>query len=192
MCALPIAAVFARGGAPLANTGVIARGQRTVAGGGAMTDPDGRYRIEGLERGSYEVIVLAGGARAAPGRKQVSLDADNELNIELPAGGIHGRVLASEDGSPIPGALVTLGDDDNTEGLDVTADARGLFQLAEVAARPWTARARRQGYGVARQEIIVGADEDVELTFKLERTSGLSLDAPGPPAPVGGAVLAAN
>jgi hypothetical protein len=173
-----------KGGAPLANTGVIARGQRTVAGGAAMTDADGHYRIEGLERGSYEVIVLAGGARAAPSRKQVSLDADKELDIDLPTGGIHGRVLASEGGSPIPGAVVTLSDDDNTEGLDVTADARGLFQLAEVPAGPWTARARQQGYGVARQEIIVGADGDVELTFKLERTSGLSLDVAGPRGPV--------
>jgi protocatechuate 3,4-dioxygenase beta subunit len=173
-----------KGGAPQANIGVIARGQLTVAGGAAMTDADGHYRIEGLERGSYEVIVLAGGARAAPSRKQVSLDADNELDIDLPTGGIHGRVLASEDGSPIPGAVVTLSDDDDTEGLDVTADARGLFQLAEVAAGPWTARARQQGYGVARQGITVGAGEDVELTFKLERTGGLSLDVAGPHGPV--------
>jgi len=171
-----------RGGAPVANTGVIARGQRTVAGGAAMTDPEGHYRIEGLERGSYEVIVLGTGARAIPSR--FSLDADRELDIDLKTGGIHGRVLASDDGSPIPGALVTLSDDDKTEGLDVTADARGLFQLAEVAAGPWTARARQQGYGVARQEITVGADEDVELTFKLERSSGLSLDVAGPRGPV--------
>jgi len=142
------------------------------------------YRIEGLERGSYEVIVLAGGARAAPSRQQVTLDADQELDIDLKTGGIHGRVLASEDGSPIPGAVVTLGDDGNTEGLDVTADARGSFRLAEVPAGPWIARARQRGYGVARQEIAVGADEDVELTFKLERTSGLSLDVTGPRGPV--------
>lgn len=179
---LTLSGKVTRGGAPAANTGVIARGQRTVAGGGAMTDPEGHYRIEGLERGSYEVIVLAAGARAAPSR--FSLDADRELDIDLKTGGIHGRVLASDDGSPIPGAVVTLSDDDNTEGLDVTADARGLFQLAEVAAGPWTARARQQGYGVARQELTVGADEDVELTFKLERSSGLSLDVAGPRGPV--------
>jgi len=179
-----------RGGAPLATTGVIARGQRTGAGGAAMTGPDGHYRIEGLERGSYEVIVLAGGARTAPSRQQVTLDADQELDVDLKTGGIHGRVLASEDGSPIPGAVVTLGGDDDTEGLDVPADARGSFRLAEVPAGPWIARARQRGYGVARQEIAVGADEDVELTFKLERTSGLSLDVAGPRGPVDSVELA--
>jgi Carboxypeptidase regulatory-like domain len=173
-----------KSGAPLANTGVVARGQRTVAGGAAMTDPDGHYRIEGLERGSYEVTVFTLGARAASSRKQVSLDADSVLDIDLPTGGIHGRVLESADGSPIPGAVVTLSGDDEMEGLDVIADARGSFQLAEVAAGPWTARARQQGYGVARQGITVGAGEDVELTFKLERTSGLSLDVAGPHGPV--------
>jgi protocatechuate 3,4-dioxygenase beta subunit len=173
-----------KGGAALASTGVIARGQRTVAGGAAMTDQDGRYRIEGLEHGSYEVTVFAGAGRSAASRQQVSLDADQELDIDLATGGIHGRVLASADGSPIPGAVVTLSDDDNTEGLDVTADARGLFHLSEVAAGPSTARARQQGYGVARQELTVGAGEDVELTFKLERTSGLSLDVAGPRGPV--------
>lgn len=71
---------------------------------GAQTDGNGYYEIGDLKAGEYTLI-----ATSVPLRTEIVLaDANVEKNIQLPEGGISGRVLDAETGKPIEGAKVAL------------------------------------------------------------------------------------
>jgi len=81
-------------GGGLTLTGVVLQGDRPVAGAavtvqgpnggpphGGMSGPDGRFRVEGVEPGSVEVVVLGKGP---PFRQPLDLSADREVTLRLP------------------------------------------------------------------------------------------------------------
>jgi uncharacterized GH25 family protein len=76
-----------------------------------MTDEDGQYEFQNLRRGLYTLTVLRVG-RTMPRRlfdTELELrDSDFEKNIDLPKGGVSGRVLDANNGKPVEGAKVTL------------------------------------------------------------------------------------
>jgi uncharacterized GH25 family protein len=81
-------------GGGLTLSGVILQGQHPVAGAmvtvqasnggllhGARSGPDGRFRLEGLDAGPIEVVVVRGDA---PFRQPLDLSADREIVLRLP------------------------------------------------------------------------------------------------------------
>jgi hypothetical protein len=81
-------------GGGLTLSGVVLQGQHPVAGAmvtvqspnggllqGARSGPDGRFRVEGLEAGPIEVVVLG---RDSPFRQPLDLSADREIVLRLP------------------------------------------------------------------------------------------------------------
>lgn len=82
-------------GGGLTLSGVILQGEQPVAGAmvtvqnpnggllhGARSGPDGRFRVEGLDAGPIEVVVLG---KNAPFRQPLDLSADREIVLRLPA-----------------------------------------------------------------------------------------------------------
>jgi len=110
-------------------------------GGSAWADGEGRFRIEGLEPGRYDVTACAkevirssrSDYRTAhlPGI-QVSASADMEINILLHRGTfLKGRVV-DEMGTPIEGVRIEAGHRFLGAGLDrrsAITDGDGFFQL---------------------------------------------------------------
>jgi uncharacterized GH25 family protein len=81
-------------GGGLTLSGVVLHGEHPVAGAmvtvqnpngglqhGAMSGPDGRFRVDGLEAGPIEVVVLG---RDTPFRQPLDLSADREIVLRLP------------------------------------------------------------------------------------------------------------
>jgi hypothetical protein len=81
-------------GGGLTLSGVVLHGEHPVAGAmvtvqnpsgglqhGAMSGPDGRFRVDGLEAGPIEVVVLG---RDIPFRQPLDLSTDREIVLRLP------------------------------------------------------------------------------------------------------------
>lgn len=81
-------------GGGLTLSGIVLQGEHPVAGAmvtvqspnsgllqGARSGPDGRFRVEGLDAGPVEVVVLG---RDAPFRQPLDLSADREIVLRLP------------------------------------------------------------------------------------------------------------
>jgi hypothetical protein len=81
-------------GGGLTLTGIVLQGDRPVAGAtvtvqgpnggpphGGMSGPDGRFRVEGVEPGKVEVVVLGKGT---PFRQPLDLSGDREVTLRLP------------------------------------------------------------------------------------------------------------
>ncbi|NQT84677.1 carboxypeptidase regulatory-like domain-containing protein [bacterium] len=75
------------------------------------TDEDGRYEIDNLQPGEYGLAVVKMAAMMPKPVFEVDIELTNndlEKNIELPEGGIAGKVMDAETRQPIEGAKVTL------------------------------------------------------------------------------------
>ena len=86
---------------------------------------------------------------------------------ELQAGGIAGSVVATEDGRPVPGALVTI------EGSNLVAvtDVVGRFEIENVPAGPTTLIVRASGFvDLLVPSVPVTVGMTASLTIELEVT----------------------
>jgi hypothetical protein len=100
-----------------------------------MTDAQGRYSVEGLPSGSYQVAFSSGRPEPsahAPLRRLVALsapDAQTEFDATLAQGGaISGRVIAP-DGSPIPAVSIQVRDLDGAVDSHGSSAADGSYAI---------------------------------------------------------------
>jgi RNA polymerase sigma-70 factor (ECF subfamily) len=141
------------------------------------TADDGTFRFGRLDAGGVHVVAeKVGVGRAA----RQTVPALKNLKLELGVGTrFEGRVV-DEDGTPVPGATVSLADDDarfvGTQGA--TADADGRYAFASVHGRVRFVRAEtrdplRLGFTVldpdddrssARSEVVVRPTRRLEVT----------------------------
>jgi len=103
---------------------------KTTSQASDRTDEDGRYEIDNLQPGEYSlgVMKMAGMMPTPLFQMEITLtDNDLEKNIELPEGGISGKVVDAETRKPIEGAKVTL---ERTQAKDIQSAAMsklGMF-----------------------------------------------------------------
>ncbi|MEN6527780.1 MAG: carboxypeptidase-like regulatory domain-containing protein, partial [Candidatus Polarisedimenticolia bacterium] len=174
------------GAQPLAGATVFARALGAAAGGApglesgtATTGADGRFKIEGLAAGSYNVSVL----RMADGldfSTQVDVSADRDVTLRAPRTTVGGRVLDSADRSALAGATAELTPSAAMGGrggglLRATTGDDGRFTIANVAEGTWTLAVRLDGYAAARQNVSVAESGAPDSEVLLQRTSGLAL-----------------
>jgi hypothetical protein len=113
-----------------------------------IADPEGNYRIEGLDAGTYVLLVRADGTcpTYSPGF-QVGRDVVIGMDVQMSAGGRVIGVVRDAQGAPLAGAAVTLrgpqfqppvgggffamsnGDPDNVPVNVARSDATGRFTL---------------------------------------------------------------
>ena len=82
-----------------------------------LADAEGRYRLDGLPQGSYDLVV-AHPSRALEARSRIDLTpGENEFDVFLDGAGVEGRVIDAA-GEPLAGVLVRLStyDDFRTHG----------------------------------------------------------------------------
>ena len=127
-------------------TGTVRRGQTPAAGvvmslttlagdglEGSRTDSDGHYRLEVPEDGSYVVSARSTAFRALASR-QVVVDRDLTVDLDLPGGAITGRVVDASDEAPVAGAFVELySDASGARPEQLTTNSDGRFQLTDLA-----------------------------------------------------------
>ena len=181
--------VKAAGGAPL--PGFQVQVERFVEADGMVrpgktssrfSASDGRFELDLVEPGGYDLVVTADGfAPARPPRVTVPPDGWGEVQVELGAAArVTGRITSG--GQPVAGARVAMSA--GYEGPPIFTDAQGRFTLADVSPGKRSISASKDGLATAHKddiEVRSGATVDVELA--------LGAAAAGKPVGIG-AVLA--
>lgn len=182
--------------------GVTVMSQRGMMGQGARmstTDREGRYRIERLAPGAYQVMVLDPESPMMVGGVASVTIRDGEVtkhDFGKPGAGrtVSGEVL--RDGKPFPGAtLVLLG---GGSGMRLAeADAAGRFRFQGVTPGDYSVAVQSETFGGGNTSVrvSVGADEDpaaVRLEVSSLAVEGTVADAEtGNPVPMAQVLLLA-
>jgi len=189
---------------PEAKEGQERFGFRMIVGMGSsdadklFVDPAGNFRLDGVAPGKVTIEARADGV--APGRKS-GLDVQSDQTadagtITLAAGrSLHGRVLASKDDAPIPGATITLTQPgtfmvrmgaDPPDGAAISR-VDGTFQIDGLEPRSYNVNTNQPDYSPATGRVEVTADQDVDdFVVRLSKggtLTGLVRDAQKQPLP---------
>lgn len=142
----------------------------------AQTDEDGRYALEGLNDGRYQVFV---GGQGISYRKSFDVSGDTAGDIELPAVSVSGVVTDAATGEPVEGASVraqTGAEASVFMARQGITDSRGFYSLEDLDAGPYRISARKDGYQLKEQTVTVGASSS-ELNLAMTRGAGLAIRA---------------
>jgi protocatechuate 3,4-dioxygenase beta subunit len=144
----------------------------TVGHSAGHTDEDGRYAIEGLTDGNYQVQV--GGYR-----RTFAVSGDTNGDIALPTISISGVVTETGSNDPIEGANVQAESGQETSVFAMkraVTDSHGFYSLDDLDSGNYQLSARKEGYQLKTQPVSVGTSS-VERNVSLARGSGLSIRA---------------
>jgi len=164
-----------RGEKPLSDTNVSATPDPpnpTAGYSAGHTDEDGRYAIEGLADGNYQVQVSGY-------RRNFVVSGDTNGDIALPSVSISGVVTEAGSNDAIEGASVQAESGQETSTFRMkraVTDSHGFYSLDDVDSGNYQLTARKEGYQLKTQPVSVGSSS-VERNVSLERGSGLSIRA---------------
>jgi protocatechuate 3,4-dioxygenase beta subunit len=150
----------------------------TATGGRAsdQTDEDGRYAIEGLSDGNYQVQVSGQGANY---RRAFAVSGDTNGDIALPALTISGFVTDAGSNEPLEGASIQAETGRERSGVPArytATDSRGFYSLEGVDSGDYQITARKDGYELKKLPVSV-ASAPAELNVSLTRGAGLTIRA---------------
>jgi Carboxypeptidase regulatory-like domain/PDZ domain len=168
--------VVDRRGAPVPAFTVVVRWRTGVAHAIAATasiiDPQGRFALR-IRPGDYELIAQGRGcAHSVPARASAGA---TELRLVIDGGPpLRGRVIASDDDTPIDGASVAcevtgLGRHRAPGELATTTEADGTFELTDVPDGPLELRARANGFHARLESLDRRGGALAPLTLELTR-----------------------
>ncbi len=143
------------------------------------TDHLGRFRIEDLEAATYNLGV-AHSRELVVHNRDVELDGDRDLMIELQPARVGGWVVDAEDGRSLADALVTLvrlsETGEETNALSVTSGSDGAFDFPRAPPGGYRLSVLRDGYAAATWPLDLAAGvERRDLELELEATRGAEL-----------------
>ncbi|MFQ5528253.1 MAG: carboxypeptidase regulatory-like domain-containing protein [Thermoanaerobaculia bacterium] len=185
---------------PLSGVTIFASGTDISSRGSATTNHEGRFVIQGLEAGNYEILVRSF-ETGFNHSQELELLADYDLEIELETARVSGLVLASDSLEPIDAAVVSFEPLDRpTDGVIRTrqrggsSDSNGNFLVYDVVPGTYKAVANKSGFAPGEQVFTVAGGEVIEdLEFRLSPTEGLAIRAllpnGSPAGPLDSAVL---
>jgi protocatechuate 3,4-dioxygenase beta subunit len=156
-----------RAGQPMPGLQVVASGNNVVSHAMGSTGPQGEFRLEGLEAGTYHVAAMdfRTGIRHA---EEVEISGDREIVIELPTQRVSGRVVDATDSSPVEGATILLQKPEGEAEMGflgssgASTDPSGAFTLSNVGEGTWRVVARKEGYAPAEATVEVSPGVDVD------------------------------
>lgn len=169
-----------RNGMPVAGASVnfFARGNSSRGSGGAPTDNDGLYSIQGLEEGEYSVMVNDA-QRASPYSTTYHVRGSNTFDIDYKVNAIRGRVLDVSTNEPLANASVQLRNASSTEGPRMSrggvTDSTGSFIIDSVASGSYTLTASKDGFANEVKDLYVGDSAPADLELHLARSAGVTL-----------------
>lgn len=168
-----------RGGQPVPEARVSANDMRLWLSASARTDESGAYRIEGLEAGSYTVVVRT--SLDTDGRgvtREVRVDGEATLDVDLPTASLFGVVVDAATKRPLADARVAAGPDDPATGRTgwATTDSSGRFLVEALGTGAHTLVVRRSGYQEVRETAEATEAGGDAGTIEMTRGDGLELN----------------
>jgi protocatechuate 3,4-dioxygenase beta subunit len=130
--------------------------------------PDGRYQIDGLAAGDYDVVIF--GMNGPVFRGKYSVAANSVYDIQIQGATLRGHVVDASTGAPIAGASVwTQPSRDNPMMRQTTTDSDGSFLLEPIPDGSVEVHASsRQHYAPAVQTVTVSGGVASDIEFRLE------------------------
>ncbi|MFL5349639.1 MAG: carboxypeptidase regulatory-like domain-containing protein [Hyalangium sp.] len=175
--------MVARGtGAPIAGASLdVSPHDSNGDSGRAVTDATGRFSVEGLAPGSYDLVASAPGFSPLS-RRALTVAAGERFPVELQlqgSGAVEGHVRASA-GQPVPGAQILGGERWAGSVISAPAEARtdaeGHYRLEGLPVGPQSLTARREG-------ATLGVAHPVSITEGVTRPAPPDVTGPrGSPA----------
>jgi protocatechuate 3,4-dioxygenase beta subunit len=171
-----------QGETPLPGATVLCEGIDIDHSGWSQTDLDGRFAIDGLEAGSYNLRVRNFQTGLAHD-ETVELATSREIEIRIPTASVAGRVVDAADREPLAGVTLVLDAGERQYGSmfpthTATTDLNGRFQLLNIADGNWKLNANRKGYAALSMPVQVQHGKDVDdLQLTMDATEGLVLEA---------------
>lgn len=141
------------------------------------TDSNGRYEVQGLENGKYNVTVmdLGRGTFSVP----YTVDGSATFDIDMHGTIVRGHVVDGTTGEPLKDATVTISRIDTGNGrvspTPAPTDAGGNFSFDMIPAGTYKAQAEIGGYGTGTLEVSVTDNGTAPVEFQLTPTPGVLL-----------------
>ncbi|MCP3961472.1 MAG: hypothetical protein GY719_26810 [bacterium] len=149
------------GEAPLSGARVRLAGVSVRHFADAGTDLEGRFRIEGLEAGTYNLWIHSF-ETGVEHNEQIEVLADDDVRVEIGSGRVAGQVRGRDDSAAVADVVLTLEktvtqEQTVTGGRSTfkraTSDSVGYFSFGSVQEGSWKLRATKAGY--AELETVV-------------------------------------
>lgn len=149
--------------------------------GKAFWNPEGKFRVSGLETGTYTLFSMAEGyAQSSAEGIKVELEKTTTGVViqQQPAGGIYGRVVDAI-GRPIEGAKIVqktrMAVFEMYADALTTSDAKGEFEIGGLPSGTFTLEARHGDYGPAERTVDVIKGEITQgVEFQLLEGASIS------------------
>lgn len=142
----------------------------------SQTDDNGGYALEGLEDGSYQVMVNGQGVSY---RRAFAVSGDTSGDIALPAISVTGTVTEAGSGAPLEGVTVQAQTGRETQAFTMkqgVTDSTGRYFIDDVDPGSYQLSSRKSGYQAKTQAVNVAA-ENVQSDFALDRGAGIGIQA---------------
>lgn len=176
------------GGEPVADGWILLTHLASMLTAQAHTGAAGEFRVPELPAGRYGLVVTSLDPPLSHAR-ELDVEADGEVTIELPAHAVAGRVVEATTGAPLGGASVRLvpkSAGGAAKGAVPSAESDGGFRVPRVAPGDYVLHVERTGFATVRRELTVdpeaGADAvEVALSPALEAVLEVATTTGVPP-----------
>jgi hypothetical protein len=140
----------------------------SVSRNGAIS-PDGRYQVDGLTAGTYDVAIHTPGGTVY--RAKYAVTGNATYDIQIQGATVRGRVVDSSSGAPIADARVwSPPSKESPFPRQATTDSDGRFLFDAVADGSVELHASsREQYAPTMQTITVSGGSAQEVELRLER-----------------------
>ena len=166
------------GGEPLPATRVSLAGRDLAVKREVTTDHQGGFRIEDLERATYnlgishsrELVIL---------NRDVELSGHRDVVLDLAPARLRGTVVDADNARPLADALVVLvrlsqtGEESNT--LTVVSQADGAFDFPRAPPGLYRLSVHRDGYAAAGWQLELADAEQRDLELEVHTAPGAEL-----------------
>jgi uncharacterized GH25 family protein len=166
-----------REGGPVAGARVTLQGLDGGRGAFATTNYEGAFRLSGLDEGRYRLSVQHWESGAGHS-EDLTLTADQEMDVEMAGASLSGVVRSAADGAPLPRVRVVLTpEDDEIVAMRTfhTTNADGQFQFEAVTEGRWRLQASREGFAAGERTLTVTGTGHPSVDLTLQPTEGLEI-----------------
>jgi len=169
---LTLGGVIAIGGSPIAAATVTLLTGNSVPAGIDRTDQDGRFELNGLERGSY-IVTVSSFEADLEWSQPCTLTAEREdLQLDITVSRLVGKTVDSSSGLPLGGSFVVLQAMDLQQSislrpLSANSDSEGGFSFLRVPVGEYSVVAARDGFEPAQTNLSVRPGPLTEIAVPM-------------------------
>lgn len=169
-----------RASAPVADAVVLASRRGGGRSSTGRTDENGSYRLEGLDDGTYTLMVAPGMSGSfGPKSETVEVSGDTTHDVVIPTARLTGTVVESGTRRPLADASVELeasgGAAAGPGRFGASTDSNGRFTLNDLEPKSYTLTARKAGFEF-EQRSVVPSEGGEDLVVELKRGEGIGIE----------------